>query len=475
MNSFKSFFSFSLPIFSLLGALPLAAIASNSTLEDEMFGEPTQLEPASAAPSAQPKTLLLEGSSSRQNEEKSTENLTLGGRLELQATLLKRSSSSLGDSPVSQSTGAELYLDSRPTDDLRGFVKGSLTQRKAPGTAGSQSGSTDISLSEMWIKWGGKSAVYTTVGKQKLKWGAASFWNPTDFLAVQNKDPLATYDTRPGANLVKLHMPFEKSGHNLYAIVELENTTSAHSPRLATRAEFNYGFGDFTGELTTTLAGGKDKPLRFGLDLSTGLGPVDLILESAWTRRSTQEFYEKITTENGNIEFKRRDRSKNVIPQVVAGLRYDIKYSDSDSANVSVEYFWNDAGYSDVALEAYSFIQGQTQRLYLANRYAAASLFLPQPGSFNDSSVIFSALTNLTDQSWLTRTSLGHKISTRSRIEFAIAKTFGAGEFSGGIPRSVADEVKISANLPTAARDALDRVSGVQQDFTLSLTAGIDL
>ena len=475
MNSLKSLYVFSFPISVLIGLLPLVAIASNSTLEEEMFGGATQLGPASAAPTEQLKAARSDASAPQQSEDKNAETLTLGGRLELQATLLKSSSNSFGDSPVNQSTGAELYLDSRPTDDLRGFVKGALTQRKAPGTAGSQSVSNDISLYEMWIKWGGKSAIYTTVGKQKLKWGAASFWNPTDFLAVQNKDPLATYDIRPGANLVKLHMPFEKSGHNLYAIVDLENTTSAHSPRLATRAEFNYGFGDFTGELTTTLAGGKDQPLRFGLDLSTGLGPVDLILESAWTRRSNQKFYEKITTENGNIEFKNRDRAKSAIPQVVAGLRYDIKYSDSDSANVSVEYFWNDAGYSDVALEAYSFIQGQTQRLYLANRYAAASLVLAQPGSFNDSTLIFSALANLADKSWLARTSLSHKISTRSRIEFAIAKTGGAGEFSGGIPRSVVDKVKSSANLPTAARDALDRVSGVQQDFTLSLTAGIDL
>ncbi|NBO37938.1 hypothetical protein EBU99_05070 [bacterium] len=485
-------------LFSALVAVISApqARAGNSTLEDEMFGGAqqgtTQLQPAAAKPTQpkkeeksvqptqeeQPAQLESRMLTPTALEQKSPETLTLGGRLELQTLLTKGKANSIGDAPLSQSTSAELYLDSRPSDDLRGFAKGAISQRKsaqAEANGAAPTSALNIDIYEMWVKWGGQRSVFTTVGKQKLKWGAASFWNPTDFLAVQPKDPFATYDVRPGTNLLKLHMPFEKSGNNLYALVNFENASKANSPTLASRAELNYGFGDFSGEVTGTVAGGKDQPLRFGLDLSTGLGPVDLVVESAWTRKSKQEFYRRSTNSLGNLAFVVDDRSSKAIAQIVTGIRYDLKYSDSDTANLSLEYFWNDAGYSDVALEAYSFVNGQSPRLYLANRYVAANITLIAPGNFNDSTVLFAGLCNLTDKSWLARASLGNKISTRSSVEFALAKAGGLGEFTGGIPNSVANDVKAAVNLPEPVRSVLDRVSGVQQDWTLSATARIDL
>lgn len=446
------------------------AAPSSTSLEDEMFGgdQPTQ----SNTPAISPKAQSAELPAPPPSADKGSETLTLGGRLELGSILNKSATQNIGDATLNQTTSAELYLDSRPNDSLRGFIKGALSHK--PTTTSSAS-TTDIALYEMWIKWGGESAVYTTLGRQKLKWGAATFWNPTDFLSVQPKDPLASFDVRPGANLVKFHLPVEKSGHNFYLILDIENASTASSPRAAGRAEFNYGFGDWTGELTATLVGGKDQPNRFGLDLSTALGPVDLVVESAWTRRSKQKFYDKTFSDAGALSFTEKSRADEAIPQVVTGLRYDFKYSDSDSANFNVEYFWNGAGYADVAREAYSFVQGQAQRLYLANRYAAASLFLNQPGSLNDSSFLLTALTNLTDKSWLVRGSVTQRIATRSRLECAVNKAIGAGEFTGGIPVSVANELKASSGLPKTASDALDRVSGFKQDLTISVTAGIDL
>lgn len=441
------------------------ALASSSELEDELFGEQPE-SPQAPTPSSLP-TIA--------KEESGANPLVLGGRLELETTLNKRQKQSIGDAGLLRSGTAELYLDGRPTEGLRGFVKGAIKHTTAATPSQTVGEDLNLSLYEMWLKWGGSSSVYTTLGRQKLKWGAASFWNPTDFLAVETKDPLATFDVRPGAELLKLHFPLEKQGHNLYAVVDLNGATTANSPRIAARGEFNYGFGDFTGELTATVAAAKDKPVQFGLDLNTGLGPVDFIAEAAVTHKSSTLFYRREADSSGNMVFKSHDRSKDYIKQIVGGLRYDLKYSESDSANVSIEYFWNDAGYSDVALEAYSFIQGASRRLYLANRYLAGSLFLAQPGSFNDSNIIISALHNLTDKSWLAQTVFSHKILTRSSIEIALIKSGGAGEFTGGIPKSVAERVKSSTVLTEPANAILDAVTDAGQDWTVRIAAGIDL
>ena len=461
-------------VFPMLFVMPEAR--ASASLEEELFGEGSQqsapVTPAQSSPPAQ--------TSASSTEAKTNESLTLGGRLELQSSLLKFSDNTVGDAPLNHSAAAELYLDARPSDDLRGYVKGAIIQTQGANTNAAQGAAPKIELYEMWIKWiSNGGSLFTTVGRQKLKWGAATFWNPTDFLAVQTKDPLATYDIRPGANLIKLHVPVEKSGHNFYALIDLENAKKGNSPRAAARAEFNYGYGDFTGELTTSVVGGKDQPIRWGVDLSTALGPVDLIVESAWTRRSDQVFYTKNRTSEGLLSFSTVDRSKQSIAQMVVGTRYELKYSDKGSANLNLEYFWNDAGYSDVVMEAYAFGQGlalgQNRGLYLANRYAAASLVIIPSNDFSVNPLLFTAITNLTDRSWLARAGYTRTISTRSRLEFALTKFGGLGEFRGGVPKGVIDEVKNASNLPSGVRENLDRLVGREQDWAASVTAGIDL
>ncbi len=455
-----------------------AAQAATTDLESELFGgDEEQAEPAqssnnsisapTAAPTAAPSPQSKEGALANP--------LVIGGRLEIDTSINKRQNQSFSNAGMARSGAAELYLDGRPAEGLRGFVKGAIKWPASTTQNQTSSENLRLSLYEMWVKWGGTSSVYTTFGRQKLKWGAASFWNPSDFLAVETKDPLATFDIRPGADLLKIHLPLEKQGHNLYAVVDFTGANKPHSLRGAARAEFNFGFDEVSGELTTTIAAAKDRPLQFGLDLNTALGPIDLIAEAAFTRKSNATFYQLDNDEFGNRVFKTKDRSKDTITQVVGGLRYDIKYSDSDSANLSFEYFWNDAGYSDVALEAYSFIQGQSRQLYLAHRYLAGSLFLAQPGSLNDSNVIFSALHNLTDKSWLAQGVFSHKILTRSTLEVALVKAGGAGEFTGGIPKSVAEKVKSSTVLSEGASTVLDSVTDAGQDWTVRISAGMDL
>lgn len=429
-----------------------------------MFGSENKAPTAApaSAPASAPTTAVPTKSST------STDQLTLGGRLEVNTTLLKNSGQTLGDSTLVSTTGAELYLDARPSDNVRGFIKGALSQQAA-----AQSG-LNFAIYETWVKWNSSSGLFTTLGQQKLKWGAATFWNPTDFLAVQPKDPLANFDVRPGAKLLKLHLPFEKSGNNLYALMSFENTTAAHDPKLAARAEINYGLGNFTGEITATAAGGRRQPQQFGVDINTSAGPFDVIAEAAWTRKSPRQFYKSVVADDGSRKVESYSRENQSIAQVVTGLRYDLKYSESDSANLSVEYFWNDFGSSDVVSEAMSFVRGQAQRLYLANRYLGANLVLVQPGTLNDSTLLLSGLWNMTDKSWLARAGWTEKLDMRSNLIVSLTRTGGLGEFTGGIPTSVANQLR-NSQLSPELKSGLDRIEGRAQEWVVSVSANLDL
>lgn len=441
----------------LLPAFP--ALAAENKLEDEMFGGGSAAASESgkaAEPAKSPDTTMT----SRQTQ---GETLTLGGRLELQSVLSKGSNSSAGEARVLNSSGAELYLDSRPADNLRGYIKGSVTSR---GNAQNQPA---FSVNETWIKWNGTN-VYTTLGKQKLKWGAATFWNPSDFFAVEAKDPFALYDMRAGANLLKLHMPFEKSGNNFYLLANFDNSQTARDGKFAARAEFNYGLG----ELTATVAGGRDQPQQYAFDINTALGPIDLVVETALTRKSKREFFRRGTASDSSQQITSYKRDNQTIAQVVGGLRYDVKYSESDAANLSVEYFWNDFGSSNAFSEAVSFLRGQAQRLYLANRYVAANILLAQPGSLNDSTLLFSGLTNLTDRSWLVRGSWSERVSQKSTLNFALARSGGVGEFTGGIPSSLANEV-IGSSDNSEFNKLIRQLEASATDWTVTMTAGIEL
>lgn len=455
-----------------LSAYSAHAMAAQNSLEESLFGggdTPTSGAPAPTTPSTPvPKTSPNSSTSEAPKQTTTNEQLTLGGRLELQSLVNKNRNQNLGDARLLNTATAELYLDSRPTDDLRGFVKGAISNA-APG----QSAPT-ISIYETWIKWSGRDTVFTTLGKQKLKWGAATFWNPTDFFAVQPKDPFAPFDVRPGANLLKVHVPLEKLGHNFYALANLENTSAAHDPKLAARAEFNFGLGDVNGELTTTVAGGRNQPQQYGVDLNTGLGPIDLVIESAFTRKSNKDFFRRETAADGSPSVVAFSRSGETITQVVGGLRYDLKYSESDSANLSVEYFKNDFGTDDPVIEAVSFLRGQSQRLYLSNRYLAANLLLPQPGPLNDSTLLVSGLWNMADKSWLARASWTERFNVKSSVILAVSRTGGLGEMTGGIPTKVADELRKAPQTSDVSK-VLGQFEGIAQEWTISATAGIEL
>jgi hypothetical protein len=180
---------------------------------------------------------------------------------------------------------------------------------------------------------------------------------------------------------------------------------------------------------------------RYGADLSAGIGDFDVYSEVAlrtggdgphWTLQGTPE-----------------PIPDHFTPQVVAGATYAFKYSDKSFATLGAEYFYNDLGYDDRSIYPFLLagaptivtVNGQPtvvqqdprayQPFYLGKHYGAVNLALPQPGSWTNTTLIFSVLGNLSDRSYLARFDASVLVLTYMTVETFVAGHFGqkGGEF----------------------------------------------
>ncbi|HLM42999.1 MAG TPA: hypothetical protein VK458_03975, partial [Myxococcaceae bacterium] len=288
--------------------------------ESALFGESTEPtpEPARASEPEAPAAPVASGSASTEQDrdtqaldgpaatnafdtEEATEDpLKIGGRFYLRALTQGNEGVSFGNTTFSSPMLVDGYLDARPSDRLRGFVLGRLTfdptRRAGSGNFLSADPMTNavaeprVLLDQAWLRFDLNRTLFFTAGKQHVKWGTSRFWNPTDFLSPQRRDPLALFDARTGATMLKVHVPWEARGWNFYAIGLLDNAGPAGTLGQvggAARAEVVLGPAELG--LDAVLQRGR-KP-RFGLDFSPALGPIDIYGELALRRGSDTPLY----------------------------------------------------------------------------------------------------------------------------------------------------------------------------------------
>jgi hypothetical protein len=329
-------------------------------------------------------------------------------------------------------------------------------------------------LDQLWVNFDVERRAFVTVGRQHAKWGVGRFWNPTDYLHPVKRNPLAVFDERTGTTLVKVHVPWEARGWNLYAVSVLEDV-AGDPPR---RAD---GTQDGTNRLGRVGAGGRAEVVlagvelgadalvqrghrpRFGVDFSTGLWDLDVYGEAAL--RSSVDTPRWRAAAGGSSDLLTRYERHDPLgftPQVVAGATYGVKYSDEDSAFFGAEYFYDHSGYdgpriypallalsSLSAVPSFSFDDGGTLRtvanpfagqpssftpFYLGKHYGGAHVSLPNPGSWNNTTFTLSVLGNLSDKSFIARLDHSVLVLTYLRLETFVAGHFGAreGEFRAG-------------------------------------------
>lgn len=417
--------------------------------------------------------------------------LTIGGLM-----YLRSQSFVLQDQPVKQwrltvPTLTQVYFDVRPNDRVRGYIQARIQYDPtlpaaadtgfavggpvAPGASsnGVQSlGSAFASrtrdprfvLDQLWINFDVAYRAFVTVGKQHDRWGTGRFWMPTDYLHLQNRNPIDVFDSRAGTNMVKLHVPVESLAWNFYAYAVLESPSEA-TPSLsqvagAGRAEFVFG----TVELGLGLFGRRGESPRGAADLSFGVWDLDFYGEVALRDRaevdrvrydpnarlpplpevpSWQDPTETALARLAGFVDARFPtfRRRGVRAQAVGGVTYSIRYDDDDVLTLGGEYFYNGLGYTSsraymgLLLPRAQPLENPATFFYLGRHYMALFLMLPSPFHLDLHTFTLSTLGNLSDESFISRLDYAYTLLTHVRLEVFVAVHYGSrpGEFRFGI------------------------------------------
>lgn len=430
--------------------------------ESELFGSPDEeVEEAKAAKEEKSSIPTVDYGAAAL-----VDRLQIGGRLELRANANKVDDQRFQESPYFQNKTADIYFDTRPNKDVRAFFRmrfyedsvrsrgadDSLTNSDEPVAVTEQTGVKGIesAIDELWLKWDIEDTLFVTAGKQHVKWGRGRFWNPIDFTATEVKDPFALFDRRLGQEMIKLHLPLEKSGHNFYLIAQFDDVTRNDDVGVAARAEFAVGDN---GEFALSLQSKRDRAIKAGIDTGFGLGNFDIGIESAWLTRDTGPRYEgDLDVLQSILPIETYD-DKKIYNQSVFNLEYVWKYNDDDTMNFGIEGFWNELGYDNAELEFYSLINGRSKVLYAGEEYVAAYLRLAGPGNWNDSSFIVNAVQNLSDQTALARFTATYTFYKQITVEGYVSRCFGDyGELCFRVPDSI---LGAAANLPPQYQPAI--------------------
>ena len=393
--------------------------------------------------------------------------------------------------PVSMPLQFDAFMDSRPSDRVRGYVQGRLlydaTRDRFGGTtAGGGQGDLQTAstsgapqtlpggttaaaqtpsnpqgvLDQAWLKFDIQRKVFVTAGKQHVKWGTSRFFNPTDFLSTQRRDPLLPYDLRLGNTMAKFGMPLETKGGNLYAIVLADNPqpgSTLGQTGLAVRGERLFGPAEVGVE---AVSRGNASP-EYGADISAPLGPFDVYAEAAVQTRSPVPRYRltALPTPGADIStLYAADDSRGPFLQASGGGNYTFAWKDNREATVGAEYFYNQLGYDKAAIYPVLIFLGGYQPFYTGKHYAAIYATAEGPDEAKHTSYTFSTIGNLSDGSFISRLDFAWRFLTYLTFEAYGDEHYGTrgGEFRFELhtPALVANGAAVRPiNLPATVYD----------------------
>jgi hypothetical protein len=465
---------------ALAVALALPAAAQERPAEESLFGEePT---PAPDSPGSRDDEALsgAPAANAFETQEAVDDPLKIGGRFYLRALAIGRRGFGPEASGLSTPTLIDGYFDARPSERIRGYVLGRLLYDAAVPASDTNSlalvsgdppsaraaSSPSVVLDQAWLRFDLDRKVFFTVGRQHVRWGTARFWNPTDFITPDRRNALSLIDARVGASLIKVHVPWEERNWNFYALALIDNAGPARAlggVGAATRAEVVLGNTELGAEAVFQFG----RRNRFGFDLSSAVGPLDVYAEVAFTRgtegsrplyrlpqgvSSLAELIERtldpIDPDNPGAErlanLSRLEVETYVLrglnPQVTGGATWTFAYNENDTATVGVEYFYNGFGYDSPELYPVLIARGEFQSFFVGRHYAGLYALLNGPGSWDNTSFILSNLGNLSDRSFVARLDVVHRALSFLQVEANASVFYGrrGGEFrlSFDIPAS---------------------------------------
>ncbi|MBM4352326.1 MAG: hypothetical protein FJ109_00800 [Deltaproteobacteria bacterium] len=494
------------PLFLLVSLLSWSALAQEADREEDMFGG--ELE----------ETQVSEGHRALLEEDK----LQLGGMLYMR-TQGQFYSRFMDDPSLSMPNLLDVYLDGRPGERVRAFVRGRLkfdpvataplsgllpneVGREVEVIADSmetelpQKDSTDVLLDQLWLKFDIGRTLFVTAGRQPVQWGTTRLWNPTDLVNRSRREPLALFDERTGVTALKLHVPIESLSANVVGLLLMDGADAVKDLGGALRLEAAFwtvelGLTGLVRREAAVDAQGKEYDYvvpQVGLDLSAGVWDIDLTAEAGLRFPDSSR---------NDPFFEVQDRK--ALLQAAVGASYTHKYSAEDFFIIGTEYFYNPEGYSSsdsyAALIAESMIgtlglgtpgaggggpadgaSGQTGTsataggtasaagftpFYMGRHYGAVYAMLPSPGSWDYTTFSLSGVGNFSDESYVVRLDYQVTVLTWLSVQAWGAVNLGkkGGEFRFGL-----EEGKMYP--------AIDKVtSGPSPEFYQAFSCGLNL
>jgi hypothetical protein len=369
----------------------------------------------------------------------------------------------------------DVFLDARPNDRVRAFAVGRLqfdptrlasssssTTTSTTGLIGltpSSASNPSVTLDQLWLRFDILRKVYVTVGRQKVRWGVSRIWYPTDFLNSQPRDALNPFDIRLGVNMLKLHVPVESLGWNFYGygIMDAVNITSAgvtiDQLGGAVRGEFVLG----PAEIGVGGIWQKGRRPRYGVDVSSSVGPFDLYAEAAF--RDARDFTlfhtpDGLTADNlvanlGNITPYHPDGWGGLVMQISGGASWQFNYTDKLAAILGVEYYFNPVGYdSPVGYQVQTFMPSllgvkldplQSVSLYQGKHNVAVTLTSPGVPGYDWITVALTNVVIINDPAGLTRLDVIFRVLSYLNVQ-AFASVF-YGQTGGQLRFNLSSQV----------------------------------
>jgi hypothetical protein len=419
-------------------ASPPPAAPSDRPNEEDMFGG--ENAPAAETPAASSTATATAPAPASQAPPE--DPLKIGGVFYLRGAASAQVDVPWNETRLSAPLIVDGYFDARPNDRLRGMVVGRLSfdptvDPNAAGVLGLLGGAAPpnprVVLDQMWLRFDIARTVFVTAGKQHVKWGTARFWNPTDYLHSERKDPLTQFDLRTGTTMLKLHVPWEERGWNFYALALLDAFEPARMLERvggAFRAEMVIG----TAELGIDAVVQQFRNPRFGVDLSAGLGPFDVYVEVGAREAGDTQRWRKVADPDpalGLLGEYEAYLPAGWTAAASAGARTEVQISDTDAISFGAEYFYNPSGYDDAKIYPWLLFKGDFQPFYTGQHYAAVYAYMIGPGTWDDTAIVLSTLANISDGSVISRLDVSNTILTHLRVEFFAAVHYGnkGGEF----------------------------------------------
>lgn len=442
------------------------AFAADRPAEEELFGAPASASPSkqSAAPSSPepeeaPAPSRLSDQDARGMAPSETQDafetgevgpvdpLKVGGQVYLRSFAQFLENVAPSRARFSAPTLVDGYLDARPNSRLRGFVLARMSYDPALDTSSALNqllgtsvsplqiaANPGVALDQAWLRFDIDRVVFVTAGQQHVRWGTGKFWNPTDFLTPQRRNPLLPFDPRVGASMVKLHIPYEEKGWNFYALALFNNdgpSSTLGKVGGAARAEVVVN----TFELGVDAVIQRGRRPRFGLDLSGALGPLDVYAEAALKTGSEGTRWRVVPLPEGGDSLVRSVEElpspSGLTPAITGGFSWTFAYADNHTATLGLEYFYNSLGYTDPSLYPWLIYQNAFQPFYVGKHYASVYLLFPAPWDKDHANFTLSNLGNLADLSFVSRLDYSVRVLTHLTLEAFIAGHYGnkTGEF----------------------------------------------